>query len=77
MWDGNGKFQKYFPVFWTDTGKQKKNLLFGTGREIPISFPAVWEWENHAFLLGNIREGEFHLIPVFISSIIVLKLSKK
>ena len=68
-----------FPLFGLRTGITKKKIsrYSGRERELPKSFPAirdrngkpkktlpaVWEWEFEAFMLGNIREREFPLMP--------------
>ena len=65
IWDGNGKYQKAFPLFGTGTGITKK-LSCSSGRELDtqITLPAVGERALKAFPLGNIQEWEFPLMPV-------------
>ena len=64
MQDGNGNYQKAFPLFGMGTGITKKlSHYLGRERETPKSLPAVLEREFKAFPLGNIREQEFPLMP--------------
>ena len=65
MRDGNGNYQKAFPLFGTGTGITKKLSRYsGQERKTQKYLPAVWEREFKAFPLGNIRERELPLMPV-------------
>ena len=64
IWDGNGNYQKAFPLFGTGTGiTNKLSRYSGRERETQKNLPAVREREFKAFPLGNIREREFPLMP--------------
>ena len=64
IWDGNGNYQKAFPLFGKGTGITKKlSRYLGQERETQKSLPAVWEREFKAFSLGDILEQEFPLMP--------------
>ena len=64
MRDGNGNYQKTFPIFRMGTGITKKlSRYLGRERETQKSLPAVQEREFKAFPLGNIRDRKFPLMP--------------
>ena len=53
-----------FPLFGTGRGISKNlSHYLEQERETQKSVPAVWELKFKAFLLGNIREREFPLMP--------------
>ena len=52
IWDGNGNYQKAFPLFGTGTGiTNKLSRYLGRKRELPNSFPAIWDGN------GNYQKG--------------------
>ena len=67
MPDGNENYQEAFPLFGKGTGFTKKLSHYsGREQETQKSLPAVQDREFKAFLLGNIREREFPLMPVLV-----------